>query len=68
MYFSAQHHEAWKDPWRKANVGLLFLDDDDDDVLSFPKREENIFSSMSGDAVFFGGMQVITSAIVPLPS
>ncbi len=65
MYFSAQHHEAWKDPWRKANVGLLFLDDD---VLSFPKREENIFSSMSGDVVFFGGIQVITSATVPLPS
>lgn len=66
MYFSAQHHEAWKDPWRKAIVGLLlFLEDD---VLSFPMREENIFSSMSDDVVFFGGMQVITSAIVPLPS
>ena len=31
--------------------------------------EENIFSGISGDVVFFGGgMQVITSAIVPLPS
>jgi len=67
MYFSAQHHEAWKDPWRNASVGFLLLDDDDD-VLSVPKREENIFSSISGDVVFFGGMQVMTSAIVPLPS
>jgi len=69
MYFSAQHHEAWKDPWRNASVGFFLLDDDDDDdLLSVPKREENIFSSISGDVVFFGGMQVMTSAIVPLPS
>eukprot|EP00985_Skeletonema_marinoi_P003141 scaffold1302_cov113-Skeletonema_marinoi.AAC.10 len=39
--------------------GFFLLDDE----------EENIFSSISGDVVFFGGgMQVITSAIVPLPS